>query len=307
MLDSRLILQIKKFADGPDQKEKIQSGNISVEQSIASTFQLRVYSEVIVDVPDMKRVTLDSIEMKFLDQYLSRSIMWRLKSYLVNSCVYAKQAVNFCTMRCQVLEMWHQGDKMACGYISEDTKIVFRSASSMVYLFLQMSSEMWDFDINGDLYFEKAVNGFLSDLFEKWLKFKCTHDVTIVMFSRTFYEAQSIDEFPEEMRGCLQQDYRNRFYEDYYRVAIQNERYEDWGSVLIRLKRLFNQYEDEVLHYHEKSFAHKNSNVNIPKAFNSTSSQGNFLEVLNMSLNGKFDWFDVARISSLQVGFLYSV
>ena len=27
---------------------------------------------------------------------------------------------------------------------------------------------MWDFDINGDLYFEKAVNGFLTDLFAKW-------------------------------------------------------------------------------------------------------------------------------------------
>lgn len=27
---------------------------------------------------------------------------------------------------------------------------------------------MWDFDIHGDLYFEKAVNGFLADLFAKW-------------------------------------------------------------------------------------------------------------------------------------------
>lgn len=43
-----------------------------------------------------------------------------------------------------------------------------RSASSMVYLFVQMSAEMWDFDINGDLYFEKAINGFVCDLFEKW-------------------------------------------------------------------------------------------------------------------------------------------
>lgn len=27
---------------------------------------------------------------------------------------------------------------------------------------------MWDFDIHGDLYFEKAVNGFLCELFQKW-------------------------------------------------------------------------------------------------------------------------------------------
>lgn len=46
--------------------------------------------------------------------------------------------------------------------------MVFRSSTSMVYLFIQMSSEMWEFDIYGDLYFEKAVNGFLADLFAKW-------------------------------------------------------------------------------------------------------------------------------------------
>lgn len=48
-----------------------------------------------------------------------------------------------------VYEMWCQGDRVACGVINEDTKVVFRSSTSMVYLFIQMSSEMWDFDIHG--------------------------------------------------------------------------------------------------------------------------------------------------------------
>jgi hypothetical protein len=111
-------------------------------------------------------------------------------------------------------------------------------------------------------------------------RFNCSHDVTIVMFSRTFYEANSIEEFPESMRECLQQDSKGRFYEDYYRVALQNERIEDWSSILIFLKRLFNQYDNEVIKYHEIN------GLKIPKAYNSNSSQGNFLEVLNMSLNG---------------------
>lgn len=29
-------------------------------------------------------------------------------------------------------------------------QVVFRSTSAMVYIFLQMSSEMWDFDIYGE-------------------------------------------------------------------------------------------------------------------------------------------------------------
>jgi hypothetical protein len=142
-----------------------------------------------------------------------------------------------------------------------------------------MSSEMWDFDIHGDLYFEKAVNGFLSDLFAKWKKIGSNHEVTIVLFSRTFYDAKSLDEFPAYMRDCLQQDYRGRFYEDFYRVAIQNERCDDWSTVLVQLRRLFTAYQNIVLKYHERT------GVKIPLAYNSTAAHGNFLEVLNISLN----------------------
>jgi len=31
-----------------------------------------------------------------------------------------------------------------------------------------MSKEMWDFDHHGDTYYEKAVDGFLFDLFTRW-------------------------------------------------------------------------------------------------------------------------------------------
>lgn len=44
------------------------------------------------------------------------------------------------------------------------------------------------------------------------------HDVTIVLFSRTYYKASSIDEFPPYMKECLLEDYKGRFYEDFYRL-----------------------------------------------------------------------------------------
>ena len=37
-------------------------------------------------------------------------------------------------------------------------QLVFRSSTTVVQIFIQMSTEVWDIDINGDLYFEKAVN-----------------------------------------------------------------------------------------------------------------------------------------------------
>ncbi|CAH0720683.1 unnamed protein product, partial [Brenthis ino] len=272
----RLLLQVTKV-DAPGRGRD----TISVEQSIATTFQLRTFADVYVNIVNVADVALDSVELTFKDQYLGRSEMWRLKNHLVSTCVYLNKKIEYCSsaVRCQVYEMWSQGDRVACGVITEDTKIVFRSSTSMVYLFIQMSSEMWDFDIHGDLYFEKAVNGFLADLFAKWKKNGSNHEVTIVLFSRTFYKAKTLEEFPQHMKECLQKDYRGRFYEDFYRVAVQNERYEDWSNVLLQLRRLFTDYQKIVLQYHERP------NMEIPTAINSTAAQGNFLEVLNMSLN----------------------
>ncbi|XP_011872141.1 PREDICTED: DEP domain-containing protein 5 isoform X3 [Vollenhovia emeryi] len=273
---SRLLLQVTSL------KEDLQSREtISVESNIASMFQLRTFADVYMNKVNPDDLALDSIELTFKEQYLGRSEMWRLKNSLVNTCVHMNKKIEFCSgsIRCQVYEMWSQGDRVACGVITDDTKVVFRSCTSMVYLFIQMSSEMWDFDIHGDLYFEKAVNGFLADLFQKWKKNSINHEVTIVLFSRTFYNATCLEECPNHMRECLQQDHRGRFYEDFYRVAVQNERFEDWSNILVQLRKLFTDYQKIVLEYHQRP------GISIPKAVNSTAAQGNFLEMLNMSLN----------------------
>ncbi|XP_051021188.1 GATOR complex protein DEPDC5 isoform X11 [Acomys russatus] len=202
--------------------------------------------------------------------------MWRLKKSLVSTCAYITQKVEFAGVRAQAGELWVKNEKVMCGYISEETRVVFRSTSAMVYIFIQMSCEMWDFDIYGDLYFEKAVNGFLADLFTKWKEKNCSHEVTVVLFSRTFYDAKSIDEFPEINRASIQQDHKGRFYEDFYKVVVQNERREEWTSLLVTIKKLFIQY--PVLVRLEQAGG-------FPQGDNSTSAQGNYLEAINLSFN----------------------
>lgn len=68
------------------------------------------------------------------------------------------------------------------------------------------------------------------------------------------------------------------------RVAVQNERSDDWSPSLTRLRRMFNNYLATVLDHHRQPGS------NVPKATNSCASQGNFLEVLNISLNGIFSF-----------------
>ncbi|XP_018117225.1 GATOR complex protein DEPDC5 isoform X8 [Xenopus laevis] len=268
---SPLLLQVKSL------KEDLQKETVSIDQTVAQVFRLRPYQDIYVNVVDPKDVTLDLVELTFKDQYIGRGDMWRLKKSLVSSCAYITQKVEYAGIRAQVGELWVKSEKVTCGYISEDTRVVFRSTSAMVYIFIQMSSELWDFDIYGDLYFEKAVNGFLADLFNKWKEKNCSHEVTVVLFSRTFYDAKSIDDFPEAHRNAsIMQDHKSRFYEDFYKVVVQNERREEWTSLLVTIKKLFIQYPVLVRLENAEGF---------PPAHNSTSDQGNYLEAINLSFN----------------------
>ncbi|XP_006894877.1 PREDICTED: DEP domain-containing protein 5 isoform X5 [Elephantulus edwardii] len=267
---SPLLLQVKSL------KEDLQKETISVDQTVTQVFRLRPYQDVYVNVVDPKDVTLDLVELTFKDQYIGRGDMWRLKKSLVSTCAYITQKVEFAGIRAQAGELWVKNEKVMCGYISEDTRVVFRSTSAMVYIFIQMSCEMWDFDIYGDLYFEKAVNGFLADLFTKWKEKNCSHEVTVVLFSRTFYDAKSTDEFPEVNRASIRQDHKGRFYEDFYKVVVQNERREEWTSLLVTIKKLFIQYPVLVRLEQAEGF---------PPGDNSTSAQGNYLEAINLSFN----------------------
>lgn len=71
-----LLLQVTSFKD-------VQSRTISIEQSIVSSFGLKIYKNVALRLVSPADVALDSVEMTFRDQYMGRSEMWRLKKSLV--------------------------------------------------------------------------------------------------------------------------------------------------------------------------------------------------------------------------------
>lgn len=98
---------------------------ISIEQSIGNIFQLKSFTDVIVNKVDPRFVELDSLELTFKDQYLGRSEMWRLKNCLVSTCVYIQKKLEFCSsnIRCQICELWSGGNKVSSGLVTETTKV----------------------------------------------------------------------------------------------------------------------------------------------------------------------------------------
>jgi DEP domain-containing protein 5 len=95
----RLLLQVSLAKDSQGQSRDY----VSVESSIALTFNLKNYGDVYMRViSDPTTVALDSVEITFKDSYMGRSEMWRLKQFLTNTCVYINKKIEYCeSIRCQ--------------------------------------------------------------------------------------------------------------------------------------------------------------------------------------------------------------
>ena len=117
---------------------------VYIERSIADSFQLSNFKSLIVAKVDPDNVALDSVELLFKEQYLGRSEMWRLKQSLCDSVVFLNKKINFSkdAIRCTVNEMWGSGEQVACGVVNQDTKVVFRSTSAMIYIFVQVERKI---------------------------------------------------------------------------------------------------------------------------------------------------------------------
>lgn len=66
------------------------------------------------------------------------------------------------------------------------TKFSFYSKSIQVYVLVELSEEMYQFDENGFLYHEKCIQ-FLKAYFERCAKSSSTHEVCVVLYSRLYY------------------------------------------------------------------------------------------------------------------------
>ena len=185
------------------------------------------------------------VDIYFRDAYLTRADMWRLVfSELSGRSVYRGQKIYFMsTVKAQIKAVFCHGRKVPSAFFGPQTKPVFRSESSRIVLLIQMAKEMWDFDADGggEILYQKAIDGFLPELFGRWQDAGARHLLSIVLFSRMEYEhrsrapsSQTVDNKWDNQHEPVVEGW---YHDDFYRVISTNVLSGQKEKILASLKR----------------------------------------------------------------------
>ena len=102
--------------------------------------------------------------------------------------MYKNRLMEFMGIRFTVRALFNKMEQeMLTGVVKvTETKMSFYSKSSQVYILIELSEEMYQFDENGYLIHEKCIQ-FLRAYFERCSKSNSSHEVTLVIYSRLYY------------------------------------------------------------------------------------------------------------------------
>ncbi|KAK3116553.1 vacuolar membrane-associated protein iml1 [Teratosphaeriaceae sp. CCFEE 6253] len=200
---------------------------VSVHISLAQRFgfENRASGTIqILEVAETSSATATHVEFLFRDQHLSRADMWRIMQRLDKTVVYRDQGVNYLgSPAAEIRAVYIAGKEVSSAYATvARTKPIFRSGSARYTILVQVSKEMLEYWIDGDLMYERVVSGYLPELFRKWDAMKVRHQVTVVLFGR-----------PTATRDGEQAA-------DFFHEVASDVPSSDWREILHRLKRVFN-------------------------------------------------------------------
>ncbi|KAJ5214892.1 Vacuolar membrane-associated protein iml1 [Penicillium chermesinum] len=293
-LQSRCLFVVRPLP--PEVKARQPKLEVSVTSSVANTFGFKSRTHVFLSVVDRQQCAASHVDISFRDQYMVRSDMWRLvMSELVDKIVYKGQKIMFMgSIKATVKNIFIREKKVLSGYFSPQTIPVFRSESAKYVLFIQMSREMWDFDSegSGDILFSRVINGFLPELFKRWVNSDAKHLVTIVLFTRVEYEASANVNTDISAGDSSSHSGPNGVpTRDFYRVVVNDMASGHWTTILDELKKNFRTFlrdvsilksnEPETVNggFQNSSNTHTATIAGRP----STALRGNILEAIHLA------------------------
>ncbi|KJX92521.1 vacuolar membrane-associated protein IML1 [Zymoseptoria brevis] len=209
------------------------SNEISIHISLAQRFgfENRVTGRVQL-IDDLDGATATHAELMFRDQYLSRADMWHLLGRVQDTVLYRGQVLNYLgNATAEVKHIYISGNEVESGFCSHpQTKAIFRSASARYTMLVEISQEMLSSWNNGELMYERLLNGFLPDLFSRWKTLKVRHQVSVILFGRS-----------KVANGNGKHDsYESGHGEDFFHVLVSEIVSSNWPLIIRKLKQAFN-------------------------------------------------------------------
>jgi hypothetical protein len=144
----------------------VPMNQIQVPNTVAQSFRLQHRQDVEISrVLEPESCNVDFIELHF-SQYVGRADMWRLGMSLENTTVHVGEKITLAggAVRADVQAIWRGRNRYASGIVTAKTKTIFRSKSAQTYIFIQLCQETWEFDEDGERYYEKVLHGELDRL-----------------------------------------------------------------------------------------------------------------------------------------------
>lgn len=167
---------------------------ISILNSVAENLNVKPFSKVGVEKVSKKDAEVDFVELSFRKQFLQRGNLWRFKNSVpVGQPIHVGGYFSVDGIQAQIQEIGKSGSEIATisGVITENTHFNFRSRSTRIIWLVQISKEMYEFDQNNDLYFEKFLLKFVDPLLDQWKSLGVSHLLSVIFFARTLYPERS--------------------------------------------------------------------------------------------------------------------
>ncbi|OUM51776.1 hypothetical protein BVG19_g902 [[Candida] boidinii] len=270
---------LKVYPQGKNLTSNINSSQVSIQSTPFQTLMdLKHRGEVIVREKELKDVEADVVEVYVKDLNLSRGDMWNLSSKLVGTCVHKTQKLSFLngSIRGLINKIYRNGKKVFSAYVSEKSKIVFRSESAKLVVFIQISSEMWHFEENGQQMFHKLMNSLFPKLFHRWKDLGTNHLITIVLFTSLDLNEGHFDYSPGEKPKLLEKR------QDYYRVVVDQVSIVLWSQIMSALRSEFSNFERSIKVMKNEHRNHEHPEEFVIRGRFLPTVKGNLLEAINL-------------------------
>lgn len=188
-------------------------------------------SATLTVINDTEEATANHVEFFFRDICLSRADMWQMIRSMDSGVIYRDQEIKFLGSNTAIARtIYINGKESDSALVRQPTtKPIFRSGSARFTLLVQVSREMLERWIDGHIMYESLIEGYLTELFQRWETLKMRHHFSVVLFGRRVGPMAERGEDDAESYGGA----------DFFHVVCEDVPASEWRTVLQRLKQAF--------------------------------------------------------------------